>query len=165
MKQLIGRIVLAALLLGIWLALSHPFSLQELVAGAVVSLLIAALPIPGVGVYGDFAPLPKRVLFAIVYVFVFLWAVVRSNLDVAFRVLHPRLPINPGIVRVRTRLKSRLGRLMLANSITLTPGTITVEIEGEDLYVHWLSMSQPDVEADTKTIVGGFEKYLEVIFG
>jgi multicomponent Na+:H+ antiporter subunit E len=157
--------ILAVILLGIWLALTHPFLLPELIVGAAVSLLIAALPVPGVGVYGEFVPLPKRILFAVIYVFVFLWAVIRSNLDVAVRVLHPRLPINPGIVRVRTRLKSKLGRLMLANSITLTPGTITVDIEGEDLFIHWLSMSSPDVEENTKTIVGGFEKYLEVIFG
>ncbi len=165
MKQLVGRVVLAAPLLGIWLALTHPFSVQESIVGAAVSILIAALPIPGASVYGEFSPLPKRLLFGFAYIFVFLEAVIRSNLDVAFRVLHPRLPINPGIVGVRTRLKSKLGRLVLANSITLTPGTITVEIDGEDLVIHWLSMARPDVDEDTKTIVGGFEKYLEVILG
>jgi multicomponent Na+:H+ antiporter subunit E len=165
MKQLVGRIILAVLLLITWLALTHPFTIQELITGSAVSLLITALPIPGVRIYGEIIPLPRRIFFGLVYIFVFLGAVIRSNLDVAFRVLHPRLPINPGIVRVRTRLKSRLGRLVLANSITLTPGTITVDIDGEDLYVHWLSMSKPDVEQDTNKIVGGFEKYLEVIFG
>lgn len=165
MKQVVGRVVLAAVLLAVWLLLTHPFSIQELIAGGVVAVLIALLPLPGAGVYQELRPLPRRILYGLAYVFVFFGAVVRSNLDVAFRVLHPRLPINPGIVRVKTRLTSRLGRLVLANSITLTPGTITVEMAGDDLYIHWLSMSSPDVEENTRTIVGGFEKYLEVIFG
>ncbi|HRZ88080.1 MAG TPA: Na+/H+ antiporter subunit E, partial [Spirochaetia bacterium] len=101
----------------------------------------------------------------VAYFFVFAKALVLSNLDVAFRVLHPRLPIAPGIVKVKTRLKTPLGRLLLANSITLTPGTITVEMRGEDIYVHWIKVADSDPEGATAAIVGGFEKYLEVICG
>jgi multicomponent Na+:H+ antiporter subunit E len=68
-------------------------------------------------------------------------------------------------VRVRTSLKSRLGRLVLANSITLTPGTITVETRGEILYVHWINVEGDDIEATTQRIVEKFEGYLEVICG
>jgi multicomponent Na+:H+ antiporter subunit E len=88
-----------------------------------------------------------------------------SNLRLAAVVLSPSLPIKPGIVKVRTRLKSRMGRLMLANSITLTPGTLTVEMDGEWLYIHWVSVQSPDIEAATAEIVAGFERYLEVIYG
>lgn len=165
MKRVIGRIALGAVLLAVWLLLTQPVTTPELIAGLIVSALVALLPAPGARVYEEFPLTPKRIVFALAYIWVFLAAMVRSNVDVAFRVLHPRLPINPGIVRVRTRLKSRLGRLILANSITLTPGTITVDVDGEDLYVHWLSVSSEDVEENTKSIVGGFEKYLEVIFG
>jgi multicomponent Na+:H+ antiporter subunit E len=58
-----------------------------------------------------------------------------------------------------------MGRLMLANSITLTPGTLTVEMDGEWLYIHWVNVQSPDVEAATAEIVAGFERYLEVIYG
>jgi multicomponent Na+:H+ antiporter subunit E len=58
-----------------------------------------------------------------------------------------------------------MGRLMLANSITLTPGTLTVEMDGEWLYVHWTSVASDDIEAATSEIVAGFERYLEVIYG
>jgi len=90
---------------------------------------------------------------------------VKSNLRLAVIVLSPSLPIKPGIVKVRTRLKSRMGRLMLANSITLTPGTLTVEVKDEWLYVHWVQVDRDDVDSATADIVAGFERYLEVMYG
>jgi len=89
----------------------------------------------------------------------------KSNLDVAFRVIHLTIQINPGIVKVKTKLKSKLGRTILANSITLTPGTLTVETNGEDYYIHWINITSDDIKGATKQIVSKFEKYLEVIFG
>lgn len=165
MKKIGMRIILFIGLLGLWLLLTYPFSIQELILGGGIALIVSILPLPGIEVYGAITLFPKRVFFAFIYFWVFIWAVVKSNIDVAFRVLSPSLPINPGIVKVKTKLKSPFGRLILANSITLTPGTITVDIDGDDLYIHWLSMESPDVESNTHEIVGGFEKYLEVIFG
>ena len=75
------------------------------------------------------------------------------------------LPINPGIVKVQTKLKSRLGRAFLANSITLTPGTLTVETKGEYFYIHCIDVTSHDIEEATQKIVSTFEKYLEVIYG
>jgi multicomponent Na+:H+ antiporter subunit E len=66
---------------------------------------------------------------------------------------------------VRTRLKSRMGRLLLASSITLTPGTLTVELQDEWLYVHWVRVDHDDIEGATASIVAGFERYLEVMYG
>ena len=79
--------------------------------------------------------------------------------------LSPSLPVNPAIIKVRTKLKSRMGRLMLANSITLTPGTLTVEMEGEWLYIHCVTLESADLEEATAQIVSGFESYLEVMYG
>jgi len=58
-----------------------------------------------------------------------------------------------------------MGRLMLANSITLTPGTLTVEIKDEWIYVHWVTVDSVDIDTATKEIVAGFESYLEVMYG
>ncbi len=58
-----------------------------------------------------------------------------------------------------------MGRLMLANSITLTPGTLTVEVEGEWLYVHCVTLGETDTESATREIAAGFERYLEVMYG
>jgi multicomponent Na+:H+ antiporter subunit E len=94
-----------------------------------------------------------------------LWSILLANLDVASRVLSPRLNINPGIVKISTRLKNPVGRLILANSITLTPGTLSVDVIGDQLYIHWIDVEERDVEAATRKIAASFERYLEVILG
>jgi multicomponent Na+:H+ antiporter subunit E len=145
--------------------LTSPWSDEEAIAGAALAALIAFLPLFPASPIGDVRLTPKAMAYAVAFAFVFLKALVLSNLDVAFRVLHPRLPIDPGIVKATTRLKSPLGRLLLANSITLTPGTITVDMRGEDVYVHWIKVAATDPDGATAAIVSGFEKYLEVICG
>jgi len=76
-----------------------------------------------------------------------LYAVVRANLAMAAVVLNPRLPIHPSIVRVPAP-EPRVGRALLANSITLTPGTLTVDVVDDELVVHALtSRSRADLEA------------------
>jgi multicomponent Na+:H+ antiporter subunit E len=64
--------------------------------------------------------------------------VAKANVAVVKAILSPRLSINPGLVKVRTRAASDLGKAIFANSITLTPGTVTVDIEDGDLWVHAL---------------------------
>ncbi len=150
---------------GVWLILTSPGSGQEALAGAIVAALVSFLPLFPASPLCDLRINPKALVYMVAYVFVFLKALVLSNLDVAFRVLHPKLPIDPGIVKVQTRLKTPLGRLLLANSITLTPGTITVEMQGQDIYVHWIKVAATDPAAATAAIVGDFEKYLEVFCG
>ncbi len=150
----------------LWLILTRSLDPQELMVGAVASVLVsllvrqvaARLILCG-------ASWPRRSAYLLAYVPYLFWNIVKSNIDVASRVVNPRLPIRPGIVRVKTRLKSPLGRLLLTSSITLTPGTLTVDIEGDDLFIHWIDVEGTDTEAMSRRIVGGFERYLEVIFG
>jgi multicomponent Na+:H+ antiporter subunit E len=66
-------------------------------------------------------------------------AVIRANADVARRILHPRLPIGPEVIRVPVAQCTALGRVSYANSITLTPGTLTLEVTAEEIEVHALS--------------------------
>jgi len=165
MRNFKARVLLLILTLLIWYLLTYPFDIQELIAGGITALLIVFLPLPGIGILGDIRWTPKAFLYGFIYIFYFLWQLLKANLDVAFRVLHPRLPIEPGIVRVKTNLKTPLGRLLLANSITLTPGTITVESKGDDFYVHWIKVEGVHDKERTKKIVAGFESFLEVICG
>jgi len=106
----------------------------------------------------------RRWLYMLIYVPYFLFYCLRANLDVAVRVLHPDVPIRPGIVKVRTSLTSPMAKTFLANSITLTPGTLTVDIHGQDLYVHWININTDDVEKRTREICGRFEPLLRRIF-
>ena len=104
--------------------------------------------------------------FCVYYIPIFLWECVKANFDVAFRVLHPRLPINPGIVKVKTKLKTDTGLTFLANSITLTPGTLSVDIDRDKgvLYVHWIDVKAKDIDDATKRVVARFERILKKIF-
>jgi multicomponent Na+:H+ antiporter subunit E len=97
---------------------------------------------------------------------VFAWALLKANIDVAVRLLSPKLPIRPGIVKIKTNLKSESGLTFLANSITLTPGTTTVDIDRENgfLYVHWLNVKTEDVDEASRLIAWKYEKILDRIF-
>ncbi len=109
----------------------------------------------------------KRVFFSIYYVVVFLSGCIVANIDVAWRVLHPKLPIRPGTLRLRTKLKSDIALTFLANSITLTPGTTTVDIDKANgyIYVHILYLKPGyDKPEDKQWIVDRFERILERMF-
>jgi multicomponent Na+:H+ antiporter subunit E len=108
---------------------------------------------------------PKKIAYALFYVFYLFIEIIKANLDVALRVIKPVIPINPGIVKVKTKLKTPMGRLILTNSITLTPGTLTVDIKDDTLYIHWIDVKDKEESGATERIVSNFEKYLEVIFG
>lgn len=73
-----------------------------------------------------------------------VWAIVKANLDVALRILNPRLPISPRLVRTRSSQHTDLGRVVYANSITLTPGTVTCDVDGEEFTVHALTKAAAD---------------------
>jgi multicomponent Na+:H+ antiporter subunit E len=106
---------------------------------------------------------PRRYFWFIIYLFIFIWECLKANIDVAYRVLHPAMPIRPGIVKVKTTLKSDMAKMLLANSITMTPGTISVDIIEDDLYIHWIYIRSEDPEVYTEMITGAFEKYIKKI--
>lgn len=157
--------VLFVTLMLFWLMLSGNLDTDVLIVGAVASLIIALLYRDGLSFFTEFRFTPRAIVAGFRYYGYFLRELFKSNLKMAAIVLSPSLPITPGIVKVRTRLKSRMGRLMLANSITLTPGTLTVEMAGEWLYIHCVTLGATDIEAATAEIVSGFESYLEVMYG
>jgi len=153
------------LLLATWFLLNGKYDIVTLGIGILISLFISLIFCNKCEIFSEMNFSPKAILYFIVYVFVFLTELVKSNFDVARRVLAPSLPINPGIVEVETKLKSKLGRMILANSITLTPGTLTVKIENDKLFIHWINVVNTDIENATKDIAAKFEKYLKVIYG
>ena len=160
MKWLFGALVIFIL----WLLLLWAADPWVIVAGAIFSLLVAAL-------VGRLFPAawpkvlqPKRWLYFLIYLPYFLYYCIRANIDVALRVLHPDVPISPGIVKVRTTLQSDMAKTFLANSITLTPGTLTIDIDGQDFYVHWIYIPTDDPDERTRQICGRFERLLRRIF-
>ena len=141
------------------------FDWQELVVGIVISFITAI-------VAGDILIMEKRkfkfsrIFYTICYIVRLLWEIIKANFHVAYLVIHPNLPIKPGIVKIKTNLKTDAGLTMLANSITLTPGTMTVDINKEkgEMYIHWIDVKTTDVDEATEEIGGRFEKIIKEIF-
>jgi len=137
-----NTIIQAVLLMVFWLILSGHYDLMHVSFGifSVILVLIINHPI-------------RRYLFAleehsdalklslvrlICYVPWLLWQIVIASLQVAYVVLHPKCPIDPAVLRFKTRLGNTSSKVILGNSITLTPGTITLEIEKDEFLVHSL---------------------------
>ncbi|CCQ75312.1 Na+/H+ antiporter subunit E [Magnetospira sp. QH-2] len=148
-----------------WILLNGNLESDTLLIGLVAAFVITVFFRNGLSFLSDYRLVPAAIPATLLFILYFLKELVKSNFRLAFIVLSPSLPVNPGIVKVRTKLQSRMGRLLLANAITLTPGTLTVELQDEWLYVHWVSMETADVDQATETIVAGFERYLEVMYG
>jgi len=148
----------------IWLAFTSTFALPEVLTGIVVSLVIAYYGYRSFTVRGVANVTPKRVIYMIQYIFVFLWALIKANFNVAKIVLTPSLPINPGIVEFESKLTSDYAKMILANSITLTPGTFTVDLIENRFYIHWLNVEATDPDEVYKLIAEPFEKILLKIY-
>lgn len=103
---------------------------------------------------------PKRWLTLFLYlVGPFFFSMVKANLDVAYRILTGK--INPGIVKISPELKSDLAIVMLANSITLTPGTLSIDIKEGEIYVHWINVKSK--EPKIEEVCGNFHKWIKKI--
>jgi multicomponent Na+:H+ antiporter subunit E len=164
MKRASAVVSTSVVLLGIWLSLTLSTDIQEIALGVIVSV-IAAVATNG-ALTGNLLPLfkPRKCIAVIGYVFYFLGQMIKANIDVLFRVFRPVIPLNPGIVEAELKLKSERAKAIVANSITLTPGTITIDITGNSIFIHWIFLPVGDVHAETQMMVDGFAERLEKIF-
>jgi multicomponent Na+:H+ antiporter subunit E len=166
MRRFIYFVVLLIIwILGAWPFVDGKIDVQVMAAGVIASLIVAFL-------FHEILPKehhvfisPVRLFWFLVYVPVFFYYVIKANFDVVYRAIHPQMPIKPGIVKIKTNLKTESGITALANSITLTPGTLTVDLTDDGfLYVHWINVKSTDVEQATQFIAQRFEWFLEKIF-
>ena len=149
MKFLITTVVayVVYLLLTIGSGTVALWSNEELIIGAVLAVVVGAL-LRNRFIGKDLRMVnPRRWFTFIAYLFPFLFAMAKANVDVAYRVITGR--INPAIVKINPNLKNDLSLTILANSITLTPGTLSVDVDQKtnDLYVHWINVD-PEVLKD-----------------
>ncbi|MCL0036259.1 Na+/H+ antiporter subunit E [Dehalococcoidia bacterium] len=147
------------LLFGFWLLLSGRMDIMHLGLGLVCSLLITLFSHDllikegtRLAIFMRFIPFLGWLVFQIII----------ANINVARLVLDPRLPLRPGIIKLNSRLKSDVAQTMLANSITLTPGTMTVDVVGGDFYIHCLAIEDEEKILDEER---KFERQVERLFG
>ena len=145
----------------VWLLLISSLDPVELGVGALAAAVVTLMTGRRAAVFSGLSVGPMALLGMLRYLGAFFIALVKANVDLAARVLDPALPIRPTVVEVETRLKSRLGRLLLANSITLTPGTLSIDYVGDRLLVHWVYCPPgTDRASATRDIAAGFENHL-----
>jgi multicomponent Na+:H+ antiporter subunit E len=145
----------------LWILLTGSLDRQELIAGGVVSFLVTVLFTSRLTLFTGLRFSWLAPVYLLYYFGNFLIALLRSNFDLAMRILSPSLPIRPEMVEVRTVLKSPLAKLMLANTITLTPGTLTVDVIGDRLQIHWVYCPPGTTsQSATEQIVTDFEKHI-----
>ena len=149
----------------IWVIANGTLAVDTLITGVVVCAAIALAFASFARVYSVIRWSPKVIFYYLMYFGVFLVELTKANLSVMRLVFSPRIDIEPGIVEIKTSLKSPIGRLALANSITLTPGTLVVDIKDDSLFIHWINVSATDPVAATEEISARFEHYLKVIYG
>ncbi len=140
----------------VWILLNGRFSPDVLAAGAGVSLLIYLFTWRVIGLtpkreWEKVKKLPSYIL----YVLRLIREIIKANLQVAGMILDPVSDVEPQLITLHTKLKEQSSRVLLANSITLTPGTITAYMKDDILIVHALDKETAEGLTD-----GAFEKEL-----
>jgi multicomponent Na+:H+ antiporter subunit E len=142
------------------------WSIEEIIFGIILSAIVGVIA-RKIFVKKSFRMAnPVRWFTFIGYLFYFFYEMTKANFDVAYRVITGK--INPGIVKISPDLKTDLGITMLANSITLTPGTLSVDIDEDknDLYIHWINVKEEALKkkpVECKFVCAGFEKFIRRI--
>lgn len=145
----------------LWMLLAGSLDPQEFLAGAVVSLLVTVLFNRRFAIFTGFRFSWMAPVYILLYLYDFFVALVIANFELARRILTPSLPIRPEVVEIQTSLRSPLGIMLLANTITLTPGTLTVDVVGDRLLVHWVYCPPgTDVTLATAMIATNLERRL-----
>lgn len=153
----------------VWVLITWSFTVQELAAGILVSIATALFS-SRFFVHGDSYRFfnPAKIFSLLGYSVTFFVELVKANLDMAKRVYGGCKAVNPGIVKVPTEMKSDYGLALLSDSITLTPGTITMDVAEEDgknfLYVHWIDVTAESGEQAGEAIKGALEKGTRRVF-
>ena len=140
---MIRNLALAAGLAVLWLLLSghyDPLFLGLGMASVALTFFIASR----MRVVDQEGAPHTLIIRAAIYLPWLMWEVIKSNVDVARRILTPSLPIAPRTFTIRASQTTAVGRVLYANSITLTPGTVTLEVQGQRLRVHALARDTVD---------------------
>ena len=147
-----GNIAARAAYLGLflfvlWFLLSGSFMALLLALGVASVIFVVAIAVRMNIVDKETHPIHLN-SSAFFYAFWLTWEIIKANIDVARRILDPRLPISPNMLRVKVTQETDLGLVSYANSITLTPGTVTVGVEGDSILVHALTKEAAEALAE-----------------
>ncbi len=155
--------ILIPVLALVWCFLSGAINLANFLVGLIMGGVTTVLFRPFFPWRASLPRLLRKTPAFFRYAARLMFEIVKANFQVVYLLFHPKMPIRPGIIAMATRHRSPLGTTLLANSITLTPGTLTMDVspDGRTLYIHTLDISDP--EEVREGIRRGLEDYtLEV---
>jgi multicomponent Na+:H+ antiporter subunit E len=161
----LGFVVSFILAYAAWLFFNMNVGPQALMLGVPVALIAAAISSRYMFREFELSYLsPRRYLGLVIYAVDFFIAVIKANIFMIKIIMDPRPELKPALLRIPLRTKSEMVTAGVSDSITLTPGTLTVEAEGEFLYVHWIIASELEADKAKGEIVGNFETNLKKVF-
>lgn len=138
----------------VWIILNGRITAEILVSGAVFSAFVYLFFRKFLGYHsGTDMKIARNLPGGALYVLLLIWEVVKANVHIIKLVLSPHISISPVLVSFKTDLKSDMARVIFANSITLTPGTITCDLSDDGTFwVHCLDHEMADGIADTRLV-------------
>ena len=141
-----AKIATFVIMLSFWVILSGMFDAFHLTLGVISCMLVALFSGEMLFEGLKIEVRARQVFGMLVYFPWLLWAIILSSLEVAYIVLHPQMldKMDPQLIRFKTKLKSNFARVTFAQSITLTPGTITVSLQNDEMTVYALTRSAAD---------------------
>ncbi|MCR3905978.1 MAG: Na+/H+ antiporter subunit E [Tenericutes bacterium] len=140
-KKRNGALLLFILLFSFWMIIASDFDLIEVITGLLASLMIVFYNFDLIFQKDEATPLrPKSVGAFFILIVILLKEIVIANFHVAKIVLSPKMKIEPGFKKIRQPLKKDFNRALFGNAITLTPGTLTVDMNDQEIIVHGLEM-------------------------
>jgi multicomponent Na+:H+ antiporter subunit E len=160
-----GMLSLWLVLFVIWMVANSALSVAVAVTGGVITGVLAYIFATSTDAWRNIRWTPASLYHFLAYTGTFVVELVRANISMMKYVYARRIDIKPGVVKVRTRLQSPIGRLALANSIALTPGSLVLDLKDDTLFIHWLDVQSTDVDEATSVLVAPFETHLEKVFG
>lgn len=165
--KILNTFLIALLCFTIYILFSGSISTYDIVTGAGVGVITGYL-FSNITIKNPRKTLnPKRWIFTVFYAIRYLIVdETRAHIDVIKRILHPRTPVNPAIVKVPFEVSTEYAITAIANSITNTPGTVVVDVNLEEkvFYVHWIDAKSIEPHKAREMISSVFEKYAKIIF-
>lgn len=167
LERTLKIVAVAVMLFAVFIVASASVAPQDIIYGIIFSTAVAIV-VSELLITKHTKPYDiKRWFWTIAYTFYyFIVAEYRAHSDVIKRILHPKMPIKPGIVRVPFHVNTDYAIVTIANSITNTPGTVVVDLDTKRkyFYVHWINVKAPDEKTAFENISKMFEYFAKRMF-
>lgn len=164
----VGRAVAVAILAFVtYIVFSGSLTAYDVVTGLVIAVFCGAIFSSIVVTSATKIADPRRWYYLVKYALrYFIIDETLAHIDVIRRILHPKVPVNPAVVRVPFYVETDYAKTAIANSITNTPGTVVLEIDESEnvFYVHWIDAKTLEPEEARNTISRVFEEYSKKVF-